>query len=159
MTTEAPSSSYLAAASWSGSYRFRMAIEPAALLEPGYQVDPAAFARIRQQQQGMIDGGIFRFSRTRLFEIGAEFHETIVRCSGNIFFIEAIQRQNRLRRLVEYRTNRRRSRLAVQCREHLKLLDLIEAGRREEAAEFLRRHLDVVRNIKVGDGKKVRPEK
>ncbi len=138
------------------SYRFRMAIEPAALLEPGYKVDPAAFARIRQQQQSMIDGGIFRFSRTRLFEIGAEFHETIVRCSGNAFFLEAIQRQNRLRRLVEYRTNRQRSRLAAQCREHLKLLDLLEAGRREEAADFLRQHLDVVRNIKVTQGRKAR---
>ena len=132
------------------SYRFRMAIETAALLEPSYQVDPAAFARAREQQRALLDGGILRFSKTRLFEIGAEFHETIVRCSGNPYFLEALQGQNRLRRFIEYRGNADRRRFARQCHEHLKLLDLIEAGRMQEAAAFLRQHLDVVREIKVG---------
>src|SRR5690606_20719083 len=40
------------------SYRFRMAIEPAALLEPGYKVDTVAFAKARRIQQELLDGDI-----------------------------------------------------------------------------------------------------
>jgi DNA-binding GntR family transcriptional regulator len=40
-------------------------------------------------------------------------------------------------------------RQALQCREHLHLLDLPEHGSREDAAASLRRHLDVMRAIKV----------
>jgi len=36
-----------------------------------------------------------------------------------------------------------------QCTEHLKLLDLIEAGKVEAAARFLEAHLVVARKTKV----------
>lgn len=132
------------------SYRFRMIIEPAAILEPTYKVDPEAFARIRRQQEAMLRGDIFRLSRARIFQVGSEFHETIVSCSGNRFLLDAIRRQNQLRRLIEYRGNFDRSRLSRQCEEHLRLLDLLESGKLKAAAEFLRSHLDVVRDIKTG---------
>jgi DNA-binding GntR family transcriptional regulator len=48
---------------------------------------------------------------------------------------------NRLRRLIEYRVTVDRSRLNRQCREHLKLLDLLEAGNFAEASAFLRQHI------------------
>ncbi|HEE9764697.1 TPA: GntR family transcriptional regulator [Pseudomonas putida] len=132
------------------SYRFRMAIEPAALREPGYNVNQAAFAKARAQQQAMLDGEIHTLSRAQLFEIGAQFHEMIVQCSGNLFFIDAIRRQNQLRRFMSYKANVDRSRLMTQCLEHLHLLDLIESGRREEAARFLWKHLDEVGRLKTG---------
>lgn len=47
-------------------YRYRMLIEPAALLEPGYRVDAAAFAQARTQQQAMLQGGINRWSRSEI---------------------------------------------------------------------------------------------
>jgi len=134
------------------SYRFRMAIEPAALLEPGYQVNQAAFANARQQQQALIDGGINTLSRAQLFQIGAQFHELIVQCSGNVFFIDALRQQNQLRRFMGYKANIDRSRLVTQCQEHIQLLDLIESGRREEAAQFLWRHLDEVGRLKTHQG-------
>jgi DNA-binding GntR family transcriptional regulator len=132
------------------SYRFRMIIEPAAVLEPTYRVDNEAFARLRREQKAMLDGDIIRLSRAKVFQIGAEFHETIVACSGNPFLLDAIRRQNQLRRLIEYKGNVDRSRLVRQCLEHLKLLDMIQSGDRQSAASFLRRHLDVVRSIKTG---------
>lgn len=131
------------------SYRFRMAIEPAAILEPSYKVDAAAFAKARKAQEDMLEGDIFKLSRSQLFQIGAQFHELIVRCSGNAFFLEAIRRQNQLRRFMAYKSNVDRSRLISQSKEHIHLLDLIEAGRREDAAEFLRNHLDVVSRLKT----------
>ena len=134
------------------SYRFRMAIEPAALLEPGYQVNQAAFANARQQQQALIDGGINTLSRAQLFQIGAQFHELIVQCSGNVFFIDALRQQNQLRRFMGYKANIDRSRLVTQCQQHIQLLDLIESDRREEAAQFLWRHLDEVGRLKTHQG-------
>lgn len=131
------------------SYRFRMAIEPAALLEPSYTVDKAAFAKARRIQQELLDGDIFTLSRSQLFQIGSNLHELIVRCSGNAFFLEAIRRQNQLRRFMAYQSNVDRPRLISQCKEHIELLDLIEQGRREDAAEFLRQHLDVVSRLKA----------
>lgn len=126
------------------SYRFRMAIEPAAIMEPGYEVDKVAFAKARDVQQKMLDGDIFNLSRSQLFQIGAQLHELVVRCSGNAFFLEAIRRQNQLRRFMCYKANVDRPRLINQCKEHIHLLDLIESGQREAAADFLRTHLDVV---------------
>ncbi|WP_081993322.1 GntR family transcriptional regulator [Pseudomonas mediterranea] len=126
------------------SYRFRMAIEPAAILEPGYVVDKLAFAKAREAQQRLLDGDIFKLSRSQLFQIGAQLHELIVRCSGNAFFLEAIRRQNQLRRFMAYKANVDRPRLITQCKEHIQLLNLIESGEREAAADFLRNHLDVV---------------
>lgn len=135
------------------SYRFRMMFEPAALLEPGFRWMPAEAARVRRDQQMLLDGGVNRLPRSRLFELGSDFHETVMGFSGNRFIVEAIRRVNRMRRLLEYRAHYDRERFAQQCREHLHLLDLLEQGSREDAARYLRRHLDVVRAIKTSHGR------
>jgi DNA-binding GntR family transcriptional regulator len=132
-------------------YRFRMIIEPAALLEPSFKVDKASFDRIRRDQQAMLDGGIEKWPRSELFRSGAQFHEALVAASNNSFLLESIRNVNQLRRLVEYRVNLDRSRLYRQCEEHLMLLDLVEGGDRIEASYKLRQHLDVVRSIKLHD--------
>ncbi|NUP16709.1 MAG: GntR family transcriptional regulator [Streptomyces sp.] len=134
------------------SYRFRMIIEPAALLEPAFTVDADAFARHRQQQEALLHGDILLLPRAELFQVNASFHEMLVGCSGNQFLLDAVRRQNRLRRLIEYRHQIDRSRLANQAREHLRLLDLVESGDRKEASAFLSTHLDKVRSIKTGIG-------
>jgi DNA-binding GntR family transcriptional regulator len=72
----------------------------------------------------------------------------IVTCSGNEFFVDALKRVNRLRRLIEYRLTVDRSRLTRQCREHLKLLDLLEEGNVTEASAFLRRHIEGANTLK-----------
>ncbi len=131
------------------SYRFRAAIEPAALLEPTYRVDAAAFARLRAEQEALIDGRIREISSAELFQIGSKFHEGIVGCCGNPFFLEALQRVNRLRRLIEYRAMVETRRFVAQAREHLELLDLLEAGDRAAAAERLSRHLGNVHAVKA----------
>ncbi|WP_112178272.1 GntR family transcriptional regulator [Paraburkholderia unamae] len=131
------------------SYRFRMAIEPAALMEPAFRIDKAGFAKARKIQTEMLEGDIFKLPRPMLFKHGSEFHEMLVRCSGNRFFIESMERQNQLRRFMEYKAATNRTRLIRQCQEHLEMLDLIEGGSRDHAAAFMRRHLDVVSKIKA----------
>ncbi|MGW2327557.1 FCD domain-containing protein [Streptomyces sp. NPDC001700] len=132
------------------SYRFRMIIEPAALLEPGFTVDTEAFARHRRQQEALLRGDILLLPRAELFQVNASFHEMLVGCSGNQFLLDAVRRQNRLRRLIEYRHQVDRSRLTHQAREHLRLLDLMEGGGIKEASAFLQGHLDKVRSLKTG---------
>jgi hypothetical protein len=74
----------------------------------------------------------------------------IVACSGNAYLADAVARVNRMRRLIEYNHQTDRSRLVVQAREHLQILDLLEAGDNEKASDFLYTHLDTVRGIKTG---------
>jgi DNA-binding GntR family transcriptional regulator len=131
------------------SYRFRMHFEPGALLEPTFRIERSELARIRRDQQMLLDGGVRRLSRARLFESGSDFHETLMSFSGNRFVVDAMRRVNAMRRLLEYRAHWDRERVATQCREHLHLLDLLELGSRADAAAYLRRHLDVVRRIKT----------
>lgn len=133
----------------SQSYQFRMIIEPAGILQPGFKVDHAELERQRRIQESLLNGDLLRRSRTELFQIGAELHETILSFSGNVFLLEALRRQNRLRRLIEYRHHFDRARMIHQCHEHLELIELLEKNQREAAADFLRRHLDVVRTEKA----------
>lgn len=72
----------------------------------------------------------------------------LVACSQNEFFLDAIRRINRLRRLIEYHITIDRSRLPRQTEEHLQILDLIEHGRRNEAAAFLYTHIMGASRIK-----------
>ena len=113
-----------------------------AILQPSFEADPDVLRAARLQQQELLDGAMFTLPRTRLFEINATFHETIVSWSNNGFFLDALRRINRLRRLMEYRVGGGRGRLKDQCEEHIALLDMLAAGKREEAAAFLRTHID-----------------
>jgi len=122
------------------AYRFRAIIEPAALRQPGYHLPPEAIQRLRHLQTELLNHND-RFSDVEAFEIGSKFHETIVGGSGNALLLDALRRVNSLRRLLEYRAKRDRSKLAGQHRDHLKILDLIEARELERAARLMERHL------------------
>ncbi len=136
-------------ASYEQGYQFRAAIESQALLLPTFAVDRKAFVATREEQQWLLDGGYRRASRNELFRANAEFHEMLVACAHNDFFVDAVRRVNRLRRLIEYRITIDRSRLPQQCREHLRLLTLLEGGLRQEASEFLRVHIEGASAIKT----------
>ncbi len=123
------------------SYRLRLALEPAALLEPGYRIDKQVLARCRAAERHLLDGGIATDTADQLHERGVRFHESLVEASGNPFFIDAIKRVNRVRRLLSYRSMQDRSRYRQHCDQHLALLDLLERERNEEAAEALASHL------------------
>jgi DNA-binding GntR family transcriptional regulator len=127
--------------SYDQGYEFRAAIESQALLLPSFRIDPEAFRTARAEQKELLDGGFKRMSRDRLFRANSEFHEMLMLCANNEFFVDAVRRVNRLRRLIEYRITVDRSRLPVQCREHLRILDLIETGDMKHASDFLRTHI------------------
>jgi len=123
------------------SYRLRLALEPAALLEPGYRLDPQKLARCKAAEQHLLQGGMDTDTADQLHERGVFFHETLVEGSGNPFFIDTIRRVNRVRRLLSYRAMQDRKRYKQHCKQHLAVLDLLEHGRNEEASAMLREHL------------------
>ena len=124
------------------SYRLRLALEPAALLEPSYKLDAAVIERCRAAELHLLDGGIEKDTALQLHERGVRFHEALVEASGNSFFIDTIRRVNSVRRLLSYRSMKDRKRYKEHCIEHLKLLDLLEQGRNEEASNTMRAHLN-----------------
>lgn len=134
--------------SYEQSYRFRAAVEAAALLEPGFAAPPEGLRRLREEQRALLAGDLNRLPRTELFAINGGFHERLMEWSGNPFFGDALRRVNQVRRLMEYQLTIDRGRLDRQCREHLELLDLIEAGDLITAAAYLRVHIGGARRIK-----------
>ncbi|MFE1954574.1 GntR family transcriptional regulator [Streptomyces sp. NPDC059524] len=131
------------------SYRFRLTIEPAAILEPGFVLDRTALEQVRAQQQRLVDGDIWTIGNAQLYDLNSRFHEVIMACSHNSLFIDALHRVDRLRRLIEYRRSLKRDRAVVRCTEHVEIADLLLAGRRAEAAEALRKHLATVSEEKT----------
>jgi DNA-binding GntR family transcriptional regulator len=123
------------------SYRLRLAIEPAGLLEPSFNL-PQDVARLaREREQELLRGGIESLPPDVLYERGVQFHEMLAEASGNPFFLESLQRVNRMRRLFAYRTMDNRDRYYRQVSTHLRILDLLAEGRNAEAADTMRGHL------------------
>ncbi len=126
------------------SYQLRRAIEPAAVLVPEFTVDHQALARLRREHEVLLEGEARgeRISGQELYRIDALFHETIMEFSGNPLFLQAVQQQNRMRRMLEYRGNENRRRVSHWCREHIAIIDALDKGFVQEASYLLTIHLD-----------------
>ncbi|KAA9384247.1 GntR family transcriptional regulator [Neorhizobium galegae] len=135
--------------SYEEGYVFRAVIEQQAMLLPSFEPNYEGFLKAREVQTALGDGGYEHWSRAEIFKANNDFHEMLVACSGNEFFLDSIKRINRLRRLVEYHVTIDRSRLPKQTIEHLHILDLLETDRRTEAAAFLYTHIMGAGRIKT----------
>lgn len=122
-------------------YRFRILVEPAAILEPTYKLDRKELLRCQQEQIVLLNGEIEKASPAQIFDSNSRLHETIAGFSGNTFIVESLRRLNRLRRLMEYQKSFNRAASARRCKEHLTLIELLLNDQREEAADFMRLHL------------------
>lgn len=131
-------------------YRLRILMEPAAILEPTYQLDEVALRKCREEQQALADGAAEWVSPAQLFDANSRLHETIIGFSGNVFMVDALKRVNRLRRLMEYHKAVNRASAMQRCKEHLTLIDLLLSDQREAAADFMRLHLRDAAREKAG---------
>lgn len=122
-------------------YRFRAAIEPAALLEPTFELDFKVLDELQRIQERYLDGLVETETADRLVLVGLHFHEAIIKLSGNIFFHQALVRVNRLRRLLEIRSSVDRKRVYDQFSGHLELIGLLRRGDPVAAAYYMRQHL------------------
>ncbi|WP_221929494.1 GntR family transcriptional regulator [Ruegeria faecimaris] len=122
-------------------YRFRMAIEPVAMLEPTFELDHRVLSEQRRIQEGMLNMDLNSAPDESLLKNGSLFHEELIKLSGNPFFLMSLQRVNRMRRLMEYKAEINRDRLIEQCSEHLEILSLLERGSVADASYRMRQHL------------------
>jgi len=123
------------------SYRFRMMIEPGALLEPGFALPPGFADRMRRAHEPFLRRDWKDADAVPFFEVNAQFHIGLAEASGNRFIAAAVAQQNRLRMLANYSWRVGPARVAVSVREHLTILDTLQAGDRERAALQMRLHL------------------
>ena len=132
------------------SYRFRMLIEPAGLLEPTFALDPERLGRSREAHAHIIRlARQNRLAGRDIFETNAAFHEMLATFSGNRFILQAVQQQNRLRRLSEYHLYEDVNRVQALCQEHFEIMDAVLAGDLMWASRLLHRHLDIASRIRT----------
>jgi DNA-binding GntR family transcriptional regulator len=125
------------------SYEYRLTLEPAAFLLPSFKPDQAAIERMRLQHLYLVaHPDIATVSAKQLFDTDAAFHEMFAEASGNTFFAQAIQVQNRLRRLLEFGSYVDSRRVKEWCREHLAIIEAVAAGDLAQAASRMRAHLE-----------------
>jgi DNA-binding GntR family transcriptional regulator len=126
-----------------GSYEFRLTLEPACFLLPTFRPDLAAIERMRLQHLYLISHpDIITVGSAQLFETDAAFHEMCAEFCGNAFFVQAIQHQNRLRRLLEFGSYFNGRRVQDWCREHLAIIESIATGDLSQASAKMRLHLE-----------------
>jgi DNA-binding GntR family transcriptional regulator len=125
------------------SYEFRLTLEPAGFLLPTFKPDHAAIERMRLQHLYLASHpNIASVNNIQLFETDAAFHEMCAEASGNAFFSQAIQSQNRLRRLLEFGSYFDSRRVREWCREHLGIIEAIASGDLTLASTRMRTHLE-----------------
>lgn len=140
-------------ASYDASFRFRIANEPAALLEPTFRAQAQRIEDCRRRHREILDSGDGKLDLHKVFQVNAEFHEMLADFSRNPFFLQAIRQQNRLIYLIEWLAERRadtnQQRLIESCKEHLQILDAVEAEDSERAAILMKEHLVLARRWKI----------
>ncbi len=122
-------------------YQLRMAIEPAAMLLPEYEVSRDKLEELRATQQRMLDRDIAHLPVEQLLGNGARFHEDLMTFANNPYFHMALVRVNQMRRLLEYRAASTPERFIQQSTQHLAILDLLARGEILEASFAMKRHL------------------
>ena len=136
------------------SLAFRIVIEPAAILSPGFELDRGMAELCRRHHELVLDPAPEDTSLAALSDIDVEFHRMIGVSSRNRFFLAAIERQNALRRITAH-ADWGRAQLIGSCVEHMEILAALERDQREEAAELMRHHLvsahDYNRSLRPSD--------
>jgi len=128
--------------SWRKGYQFRLIIEPATILLPEFEVDIGKLTACRLGHQDLISAvSAGRDIAMWIYETDSNFHELIASFSKNVFVTQAIQNQNRLRRLMEYRGYSNRGRIIDWCDEHLAIIDALERSQFNRASTLMYEHL------------------
>lgn len=125
------------------SYAFRIAIETAALSQPGYSVDAAELARLRTAHEALMHRPSGEVTPQLWFEVNSTFHETLASWSRNRFFLQAVRRQNALRRMHQFADfwELEPEQILQSCRDHLAILAALDKGDRPGASRLLVEHL------------------
>ena len=128
------------------SLQFRLILEPAAILAPGFDLDPAKARPLHLQMtealaapEGRISGMAFRRQDT-------DFHALIAQGAGNRFMRDALLAHHRLRRATQKENATPEFRLRQAIQEHLEILNSLGRRQFDVAADQMTHHLRLSRN-------------
>jgi DNA-binding GntR family transcriptional regulator len=122
--------------------RYRIVVEPAAMLEPTFVLNRSAIEACYAEQIALFESAGSKLSPIEVFESGSRFHQVVLDCSQNPFFVNGLAQVNKVRRLVEYRKTLASRNWLERCREHARIAELLLNGAREEASTLMRKHLE-----------------
>lgn len=128
------------------SYEFRLLLEPAAILAPGFRLDGTRAAALRQGMEALLALPDATFDIREFQRLDIDFHGMIADGSSNRFVTDALSDHLRLRRLPGTYAGVNVFRLKQSLREHLTILDQLESRQYEVAADLLRVHLRLSRS-------------
>ncbi|MCR9196642.1 MAG: GntR family transcriptional regulator [Hyphomonas sp.] len=123
------------------SYRFRLLIEPSAILLPTFKADVDLLREIRDAQIAMLKRRPSALKSSEVYEANSTFHGALAAFSQNRFVINALEQQNRMRRLVEYRHYLNVERVRAATQDHIDIIDAILDGRLDSAADLMTSHI------------------
>lgn len=123
------------------SYRCRLMMEPAALLEPEWTLDTEAIEALLERHQQAI-AQPEQVPAAQLFALSADFHELLMHCSGNRFLVAMMKQQNRLRKPSDLLSMQLHTSVEKACRRRMAILEALLQGRNREASELLRALLE-----------------
>jgi DNA-binding GntR family transcriptional regulator len=123
------------------SYAYRRIIEPQLVLQPTFELDRTWAKDIRARHLQYRNKPWRNSMAVDFYQMNADFHEGLARCSGNRYLLSAVQRQNRLRSFLNYQWEYGVERVHASVDEHLQILDALERGDNEGAAALMQQHL------------------
>jgi len=123
------------------SLHYRLIMEPQALLSPGFDADLARLALLRESMERLLGQSIATFDIQQFRELDISFHECIAQSCGNQFIRDALLHHQALRRLPNLLPMVSVHRLQEALREHLRIIECIERGQMDIAADLMRLHL------------------
>lgn len=122
--------------------RYRVIVEPAAILEPSFKLDRPAVEMALVEQEEFFESGSRGISPVEVFEIGSRFHLTVLKCSNNSLLINGTGQVYRARRLAEYKKMFDTPGWLERCREHALIAKLLLEDNRVAAADLMLQHLE-----------------
>jgi DNA-binding GntR family transcriptional regulator len=131
------------------SYAFRSVIEPAGLVEATFELDREWMDRSRAAHLAFRKRKWRDTLSVELFALNADFHEQLARCSGNRYFLDAVQRQNKLRSFMNIQWVNGAGRVVDSIDEHLAIMDALDGGDNRLAHELMKSHLDKARSVEA----------
>jgi len=123
------------------SLSFRLALEPQAILEPGFELDGQKSALLRQQMEEFLQRPDGTRSSMAFLHIDCAFHSLIAESSGNRFIRGALLAHQRLRLTTQKDNSIPDFRLRQSLEEHLDILDSLERMQHQLAADQMVLHL------------------
>lgn len=126
--------------------QLRTLIEPPMVRLVAGTIDAAGIERLREQAGKIVDAARAR-DLIDYVSCDLDFHLTLLEHAGNRLLLDVVADLRAKTRLLGLTPLLESGRLVESAEEHLVIMDLVEAGRGEDAEAYLRRHIGHVRGL------------